>query len=203
MKYWKCTVCGYVHEGNNPPIKCPVCGADRSKFVQATKKDKKEYEKRQQGSKKSSRKFTFIETLMQKLHAHPVSVHIPNGVLPMVVLFLILGYLFKRESLITAAFYGLIYVTVAMPVVIYTGFFDWKTNFDKTLNKYFLGKMLSGFIVFFMGLILIIWKFINPDVSKFTSTNFDVFMILHVIMLLFALIAGFLGGRLVFENRRE
>jgi rubrerythrin len=34
MRKWKCTVCGYVHTGDEPPEKCPVCGADRSKFVE-------------------------------------------------------------------------------------------------------------------------------------------------------------------------
>ena len=29
---WICEVCGYVHEGNEPPEKCPVCQAPASKF---------------------------------------------------------------------------------------------------------------------------------------------------------------------------
>jgi nitrite reductase (NADH) large subunit len=29
---WKCEVCGYVHEGENPPSVCPVCGADAEAF---------------------------------------------------------------------------------------------------------------------------------------------------------------------------
>jgi rubredoxin len=33
MKKWKCTVCGYVHTGEEPPQKCPVCGAPKSAFV--------------------------------------------------------------------------------------------------------------------------------------------------------------------------
>ena len=33
MKKWKCTVCGYVHEGNKPPEVCPVCGAVNYRFV--------------------------------------------------------------------------------------------------------------------------------------------------------------------------
>jgi len=32
MKKWVCTVCGYVHEGPNPPEVCPVCKAPASKF---------------------------------------------------------------------------------------------------------------------------------------------------------------------------
>ena len=31
-KKWVCTVCGYVHEGDNPPEKCPQCGVPASKF---------------------------------------------------------------------------------------------------------------------------------------------------------------------------
>ncbi len=32
MKKWICTVCGYIHEGPEPPEKCPMCGAPREKF---------------------------------------------------------------------------------------------------------------------------------------------------------------------------
>ena len=31
-KEWICTICGYVAEGENPPAKCPQCGAPASKF---------------------------------------------------------------------------------------------------------------------------------------------------------------------------
>jgi len=37
MKKFVCTVCGYVHEGSEPPANCPQCGAPASKFVE--KKD--------------------------------------------------------------------------------------------------------------------------------------------------------------------
>jgi len=33
MKQWKCTVCGYIHEGNRPPDVCPVCGAGMYQFI--------------------------------------------------------------------------------------------------------------------------------------------------------------------------
>jgi rubredoxin len=29
---FKCTVCGYVHEGDDAPEKCPKCGAPKEKF---------------------------------------------------------------------------------------------------------------------------------------------------------------------------
>ena len=33
MAKYVCSVCGYVHEGDNPPEFCPVCKAPASKFV--------------------------------------------------------------------------------------------------------------------------------------------------------------------------
>ena len=32
MKKFVCPVCGYVHEGNEPPEKCPVCKVPAEKF---------------------------------------------------------------------------------------------------------------------------------------------------------------------------
>lgn len=32
MKKYVCTICGYVHEGDAPPDKCPQCGAPAEKF---------------------------------------------------------------------------------------------------------------------------------------------------------------------------
>ncbi|NLA87987.1 MAG: NADH peroxidase [Clostridiales bacterium] len=34
MKKFVCSVCGYVHTGDAPPEKCPVCGAPASKFIE-------------------------------------------------------------------------------------------------------------------------------------------------------------------------
>ena len=32
MAKWVCSVCGYVHEGDTPPAKCPQCGVPAEKF---------------------------------------------------------------------------------------------------------------------------------------------------------------------------
>ncbi len=44
MKKWQCSVCGYIHFGEEPPEKCPRCGAPKEKFVllsEATVKEAK------------------------------------------------------------------------------------------------------------------------------------------------------------------
>lgn len=32
MKSWRCTVCGYIHNGETPPDVCPICGAGPEAF---------------------------------------------------------------------------------------------------------------------------------------------------------------------------
>ncbi len=32
-KKWVCPVCGYVHEGDAPPEKCPKCNVPGKKFL--------------------------------------------------------------------------------------------------------------------------------------------------------------------------
>lgn len=41
-KKWRCTVCGYVHTGANPPEKCPVCNQPAGKFVEIKEKEGEE-----------------------------------------------------------------------------------------------------------------------------------------------------------------
>ena len=32
MKKWVCTVCGYIHEGEEAPEVCPICGVGAEDF---------------------------------------------------------------------------------------------------------------------------------------------------------------------------
>jgi len=32
-KKWKCSVCGYIHEGEEAPDECPICGALKAQFM--------------------------------------------------------------------------------------------------------------------------------------------------------------------------
>ncbi len=43
MAKWKCTVCGYIHEGPEAPEKCPICKVPASKFVKIEEDPKNPY----------------------------------------------------------------------------------------------------------------------------------------------------------------
>ena len=138
MKKWKCIICGYIHEGEEPPESCPICKAPASKFIllkpgeedtihpgkkpggAAGKKGKtpppspsnKDKIKALEMEIKAARRqkvplfrlVDFILAQMVKHHAHPVSVHFPNGVLPVAVLFFAAALLFNVNTLATAGF---------------------------------------------------------------------------------------------------
>lgn len=38
---WKCSVCGYVHQGSDAPENCPKCGATNDKFNALSDEDAK------------------------------------------------------------------------------------------------------------------------------------------------------------------
>jgi rubrerythrin len=38
-----CTVCGYRHKGDEPPMFCPICAAGADKFVDLTPANEEKY----------------------------------------------------------------------------------------------------------------------------------------------------------------
>ena len=38
-KKWRCTVCGYIHEGDEAPERCPMCKVPKEKFVEIVEQD--------------------------------------------------------------------------------------------------------------------------------------------------------------------
>jgi len=38
---WKCSVCGFIHDGSEAPEKCPKCGAPKEKFAALSEEDAK------------------------------------------------------------------------------------------------------------------------------------------------------------------
>ncbi len=236
MKKWRCTVCNYIHTGEEPPEKCPVCGADKSKFVEISEEEAKEYESRQKGGARKAASETLTggsqktetpqkpeiqkpktetptpppaepETLLEKFnkqlvkhHAHPVAVHVPNGVLPVVVLFMFLAAVFAARSLAQAAFYFATFTVLFMPVVLYTGINVWQRKYRGAMTKYFIIKLIAAGIVTVSCLLIVIWYFVNPQVVLAGAARRGAFLTLNLIMLGAASVAGYIGGKFVFRD---
>lgn len=207
MKKWKCTVCGYVHEGPEPPENCPVCGADKSKFVELPAEEASASTGRAAATAGSTAAaasdagvYASVTHLMAKHHAHPIAVHIPNGLLPVSVLFIFGASLFNFPALAQAAYFNLVVVVLAMPLVLFSGYVDWQKRFGGEMTRFFRIKMICGAIVFVTALVLVIWQTVDSGVATSTGLYRLKFMLLNLIMLASAGTAGHLGGKLVFDT---
>jgi uncharacterized membrane protein/RNA polymerase subunit RPABC4/transcription elongation factor Spt4 len=215
MKKWRCTVCGYIHEGEEPPEICPVCGADRSKFVEIVDEENDEKTSKIDSLEPETEakvtdapgttleplsKYDRLYQLIVKHHVHPISVHIPNGLLPVSVLFIFLAVIFKFTSLSQAAFYNLICVVFAMPVVLFSGVIVWQKKYNGVMTKLFLTKMICGGVVSLSAMILVVWSIVDPGVLALTSAHLLAFLFVNMVMVGAAVTAGFLGGKLVFKD---
>lgn len=209
MKKWQCTVCGYIHEGDEPPEECPICGADRSKFIELdaeervkTEMEQPEPEAKKMDSKPESPvfhpKLNPVFDLMIKHHVHPISVHIPNGVLPVSVIFIVLAVLFNLSGLSKAAFYNLIFVVLTLPLVLFSGYIEWQKKYNGQMTRMFKTKILCAAVVTLTAVILVVWLFIDPQAP--TSSMNLLFLLINFVMLTAAGIAGFIGGKFVFKD---
>lgn len=221
---WVCTVCRYIHTGIEPPETCPVCGADKSKFkrVETTQDEASEEPPATQAvvtqgsetppdsdpvSTATAGRWAFlakyeplydkVTDLMARQHAHPISVHIPNGVLPVAVIFLLLGVLFDCQALNQAAFYNLVFVLLAMPLVLFSGYNDWQKRFGGNMSPVFRIKMICGGIVTGLALVLVLWRLVDPEVAAQWSSVRWLYVGVHFMMLAAAATAGFYGGKLI------
>ena len=215
MKKWQCTVCKYIHEGDAPPEKCPICGVPASKFVlleddgqaPAEKKAAPEPGKKPKKAKTAPKPApepepkTFYEKLirfMVKHHAHPVSVHMPNGLVPVSVVLFILAWLFGSALFVKAGFINLVFVVLSLPLVLYSGILEWKKKYNGGLTPIFKVKILAAVTTTTACLISVIWFIVDPGVLS--SPKAWAFILLNLIMLAAAGIAGHIGGKLVFKD---
>lgn len=234
MKKWKCTVCGYIHVGEEPPEKCPVCGAPRSKFIDVSEPEAPPAETPRPAAATASEpaaaaatsaadeppppepagaaeqpaaasrftgsRYRRLFEWMTKFHGHPISVHIPNGLLPVSVAFVVLAALFNLEGMVRAATYNFGVVALAMPLVLFSGWVDWQNRFSGAVTDVFIVKIACGIVVTVTSWFLFIWLLVNPEVITRPHASRVAFFLINLIMLGAAGTAGWYGGKLVFRD---
>jgi hypothetical protein len=144
--------------------------------------------------------YGFVIGQLLKYHAHPISVHIPNGVLPVSFIFIILATLFGFTSLGTAALLNMVFVVISLPFVLFSGYVEWKNRYQGLMSSLFIIKITSAAIVSITAILLVIWWVIDPGVLQAPSLARKVFIFVSLIMLAAAGIAGHIGGKLVFKD---
>ena len=74
------------------------------------------------------------------------AVHIPNGVLPLSFILLILSAVSGCDTLSVAAACNMVFVVLAMPLVLFTGYVEWKKRYKGFLSKRFLTKIICAVV---------------------------------------------------------
>ncbi|MBF0572469.1 MAG: rubredoxin [Desulfamplus sp.] len=232
MKKWKCTICRYIHEGDEPPERCPICKAPASKFIlveseidqkskdalriKALEKQIAERKAIIEASKpRGLRFYAAFQNFLVKHHAHPISVHFPNGLLPVAVTFFVLAFILNMlclsnnttntcsidgiiTMLSTAGFLNILFVLLVLPFVIFAGYVEWIKKYNKAMTSLFIIKITAAAVTAITSVFNVVWYIIDPGVL---SSNLSfLFILLNLIMLASAGIAGHLGGKLVFKD---
>jgi len=202
---WRCTVCGYIHVGPEPPEKCPVCGADRTKFVRlenapaaAPPETEESAAPAPSAPKPAERYYRMITEQMTELHAHPISVHIPNGVAPVAVLFALLAALFGSPTLERTATANLVIVLLSMPFVLFSGYNDWQRRYGGKMTRIFKGKIVCGALFTVLAVWIVLWRGVNPEILVPGASGRWFYILLHLALVAVGAVAGYLGGKLVF-----
>lgn len=203
VKKWECTLCGYIHEGPNPPDSCPVCGAGPEYFTEIVEKEEKTLTEAvlepESGAADKQASPSLFRKLVMKHHLHPIAVHTPNGVLPLALVFLVLGIVFGLTGLEEAAFYSLVFVLINMPFVIATGYIAWQERYKGAKTKVFGVKIGATIIVCATLIAMVVWRLVEPGVAS--SPGRWTYLLICLVCVAGAGLAGHMGGKLVFGSR--
>jgi rubredoxin/uncharacterized membrane protein len=213
MKKWECTVCGYIHEGEEPPDECPVCSADKSMFVEVVEEATPGESTTGQAAKSQPapkvqasfliKAYTLASEQIVKHHLHPIMVHTPNGILPMALFFLLIAAFFGLPLFETAALYSLVFVLISMPLVLFTGYEVWQKRYRGAMTPIFKVKIAASIVTIILLFTLIIWRVVQPDIMTTSSNGRWFFLFLSLVLVGAVGGAGHMGGKLVFGNRKN
>jgi uncharacterized membrane protein len=134
-------------------------------------------------------------------HLHPISVHSPNGIVPVAVFFLVLVVLFQFSNLENAVYFNMVAVLFSMPLVVLTGYVTWQKKYKGIKTSVFKIKIAASCVVTAILSGLIFWRIVQPDVLSSPSLDRWLFLMWSLILLAAVGLAGHLGGQLVFAKK--
>jgi len=134
-----------------------------------------------------------------KIHPHPIAVHFSNGLIPVSVLFLVLFGFTKSHEMEIVAFYTLVFGTGGAGLALGTGLFDWKRNYRGAWVPVFKKKLLAGILAVIAGSVACVLRFSFPDLLYSITFLSILYVCLNLFTLACVTVAGYLGGRLVFQ----
>lgn len=181
-KRWQCTVCGYIHEGNEPPESCPVCGADKSKFIPL-----------------EAESAGLFRELVSAFKLHPVLAHFPGGLMPTATLFLALYLVTKQTGLEAASYWLILVLTMVVPFSLASGIHDWHKYFGKQRAPVFYKKLALALTLLTLGVVAIALRYDQPGLLTTDSWHRWLYVFCLLGMLTSITFLGHFGSLLVVQ----
>jgi uncharacterized membrane protein len=200
-KSWRCTVCGYIHSGDEPPEVCPVCGVDASKFeLVSTAGAEPAAAEGDKMTRLKSAALALFDEMRATFVPHAVFAHFPNALLPTTVLFLLLFIISGQSSFETTSFYLLLVALLSIPPTFAAGIYDWRKRYAGELTPIFRKKIILGLVLLVLASFAAVWRLLSPEVLSSGGFSACAYSILIFIMLGCVTLLGHYGGTLVFSK---
>jgi uncharacterized membrane protein len=181
-RHWRCTVCGYIHEGDEPPEFCPVCGADRSLFVPVDGPEP-----------------GLFRDLVDNFRLHSVAAHFPCGLLPSCVLFLLAYLVTAHPALEFSVFWLLSLVLAVTPVSLISGLYAWRKHFEGRRAAIFTKKICLALTLLLLGLVATLLRSAHPGLLLSISWRSLLYLACFGGMFGCVVLLGHYGSKLVFQ----
>lgn len=147
------------------------------------------------------RLFHYVPLL--KRHPHPMVVHFPTVFAIATTGFTILYLLTGIPSFETTAWHCLWGAVLFTPVAIATGLFTWWINYEAEWLRQVTIKMMLSPLLFLMGLLALIWRYLNPDILISWEPGGLVYFVLILSLTPLVIAIGWYGATLSFPLEEE
>lgn len=178
---YRCLVCGYEREGEEPPVLCPVCGAGAEQFVPA-----------------DHRLLRLARDIVDTFLPHAVAAHFPNGLIPVATFFVAGALVFASPSLEQAGFYVLAVAVFSLPVSFVSGLLGWKKHYKGLKVPVFQIKTRLGILLSLVGVAALAARMADPGGIMRLSGWGLAYLGLLGVMLALVVVLGHYGGKIVF-----
>lgn len=183
---WKCTVCGYIHEGEEPPEVCPVCGADRSQFVP-----------------EETEEVSLLQDLMVNFRLHSMVAHFPCGLMPTSALFLLLFFFTGNHGLETSVFWLLLVVIAVAPVSLGSGIYAWQKHFEGRRASIFFKKIGLAVSLLLLSLVAVFLRYGQSELLAAGGWRHWLYLLCLGGMLVCVVFLGHYGSKLVYLTHSQ
>jgi hypothetical protein len=83
---------------------------------------------------------------------------------------------------------------------LFSGYIEWQNHYKGLRSSRFITKIICACIVTLSSVLLVCWWIVDPGILQTASMARNAFLFIALTMLTAAVIAGFIGGKLVFKD---